>query len=84
MLTTTYELRLVLLSIAIAITIILTLALIAALLEQYVRVQLSSTEVLRQSEQRFRSLAQNASDIIAILTANGIVTYISLSITPVP
>ena len=69
--------------IAIATMVILTLALIAALLEQYVRVQLSSTEVLRQSEQRFRSLAQNTSDIIAILTANGIVTYISLSITPI-
>ncbi len=69
--------------IAIATMIILTLALIAALLEQYVRVQLSSAEVLRHSEQRFRSLAQNTSDIITILTANGIVTYISLSITSI-
>ena len=69
--------------IAIATMIILTLALIAALLEQYVRVQISSAEILLQSEQRFRSLAQNTSDIIAILTANGIVTYISLSITPI-
>jgi len=37
-------------------------------------------EALRQSEERFRSLARNSSDVISILAADGTATYQSLSI----
>jgi diguanylate cyclase (GGDEF)-like protein/PAS domain S-box-containing protein len=40
-------------------------------------------EALRWSEQRFRSLVQNASDIIAILDADGVMGYLSPGVQPV-
>ncbi len=44
----------------------------------------SQTEkVLRQKEQRSRSFIENSSDIIALINAEDIVTYVSPSITPV-
>ncbi len=44
-------------------------------------IKLATTETLKQSEERFRSLLQNASNIIATLKADGQVDYISPSIT---
>ena len=66
--------------IGIATTVILALALIASLLEQRIKVQIGTAEAVRQSEERFRCLVQNASDIIAIIAADGVVNYVSLSI----
>ena len=40
-------------------------------------------DALRQSEERFRSLVQNASDIIIILEANGTIRYVSPAIARV-
>src|SRR5215211_5004607 len=42
--------------------------------------ELKETEELRRSEERFRSLVQNASDIITLLTAEGTVRYVSPAI----
>jgi PAS domain S-box-containing protein len=40
-----------------------------------------SLGALKQSEQYFRSLTENSSDLIALLTPNGIISYLSPSIT---
>jgi diguanylate cyclase (GGDEF)-like protein/PAS domain S-box-containing protein len=72
---------LVAIGIGLATIIILTIALIASIVEQRLRVQMAAAEAIRKSEQRYRALARNASDIIAILGTNGVVSYVSLSIT---
>ncbi len=41
-----------------------------------------SQEALSQSERRFRALIEHNSDVIMLANAEGIVTYVSLSITP--
>lgn len=56
------------------------LVLLASLLNQHISAIDAKTKALHQSEERFRSLVQNASDIISVITANGIVCYTSLSI----
>jgi diguanylate cyclase (GGDEF)-like protein/PAS domain S-box-containing protein len=43
----------------------------------------SSNAEIRQSEERFRSLVQNASDLIVIVNAEGRVTYASPSVTQI-
>lgn len=40
-------------------------------------------EALGQSERRFRALVENSADITALVDAQGIVTYVSPSITPI-
>lgn len=66
--------------IGIATLIILTLALTTSLFEQRISVETAKAEVLRQSEERFRSLVQNASDIIVVIAADGTVNYASPTI----
>ncbi len=66
--------------IGIATLIILILAVLACLFELRVSKETARAEALRQSEERFRSLVQNASDIISVITTDGIVSYTSLSI----
>ncbi|MEH2160202.1 MAG: ATP-binding protein [Nostoc sp.] len=65
-----------------ATIVILILALIASFVAQQVSIKLATkAKVLQKSEERFRSLFQNVSNIIATLEANGQVTYVSPSIT---
>ena len=59
---------------------LLMLAFLTAFLSQRAAAQRARTEALSQSEARFRSLVQNASDLIAIITANGNICYLSPSI----
>ncbi len=66
--------------IGIATLIILTLALTTSVFEQRISVETAKAEVLRQSEERFRSLVQNASDIIVVVAADGTVNYASPTI----
>lgn len=70
------------LAIAIGCTtlIILGLVLLASLFEQRLNAETKRAEALRQSEERFRSLVQNASDIIILLNADGTICYSSSSI----
>ncbi|MFL5625573.1 MAG: PAS domain S-box protein [Ktedonobacteraceae bacterium] len=44
---------------------------------------LETEEAFRQTEQGYRSLIENSSDIIALINTEGIVTYVSPSITPI-
>ncbi|MEH1781805.1 MAG: MHYT domain-containing protein [Nostoc sp.] len=61
-----------------ATIVILILALIASFVAQQVSIKMATIE---KSEERFRSLFQNVSNIIATLEGNGQVTYVSPSIT---
>lgn len=66
--------------IGLATLIILALPLLASLVVQRMRAEGARAEALKQSEERFRALVQNASDVIAVLSADGIITYQSPSI----
>ena len=66
--------------IGIATLVILMLAVLACLLERRISVETARAEALRQSEERFRSLVQNASNIIAVVAADSSVGYTSLSV----
>lgn len=68
-------------AISVATIVILAIAVIAFLLEQRINLEIAQTDTARHREERFHSLVQNASDIIAILTTNGVVNYVSLSLT---
>jgi PAS domain S-box-containing protein len=67
-------------AVAVATLVVLTLALLSSMFDQRLSAETARAEALRQSEERFRSLVQNASDIIAVISADGRVTYTSASI----
>ncbi|HEY9847795.1 MAG TPA: PAS domain S-box protein, partial [Candidatus Caenarcaniphilales bacterium] len=67
-------------AVGVATLIILTLTLVASVVDQRLSVEATRAEALRQSEARFRSLVQNASDIITVLDAQGTIHYKSPSI----
>ncbi|GIL38897.1 MHYT domain-containing protein [Roseiterribacter gracilis] len=62
--------------IAVATFIILFLGLVSAMVDQRFAVRASEeAERLRNSERRFRTLVQNAADVIAVLDMAGAITY---------
>lgn len=66
--------------IGIATLFLLGLPLIASFFDQRLNIEIAKAETLRQSEERFRALVQNASDLISVVTADGTVRYISTSL----
>lgn len=67
-------------TVAIATLIVLSLALLSVVFDRRLTAETARAEAFRQSEQRFRSLVQNASDIITVISINGSVKYTSASI----
>ncbi|MEQ8464256.1 MHYT domain-containing protein [Coleofasciculus sp. E1-EBD-02] len=66
--------------IAVATLFILALPLIVSLFDQRLNVEKAKAETLRQSEERFRALLQNASDFITVVTGEGMIRYTSPSL----
>jgi len=66
--------------IAMATLVILALAVLASLFDQRITAETSRSDTLRQSEERFRALVQNSSDVIAVIAADSTICYISSSV----
>ncbi len=72
---------LLVIAIAIANLALLALPRVSSLVDRHLQIEAATAEAQRQSEQRFRSLVQNSSDIITILDPDGTIGYISPSVT---
>ncbi|NJO39284.1 MAG: PAS domain S-box protein [Cyanobacteria bacterium CRU_2_1] len=73
----TYNACLVALSIAIAVIAIL--ALLVSLFDRHIALEVAKSEAIRQSEERFRALLRNASDIVMVVAADSTIDYVSPS-----
>ena len=60
--------------------VLLGLTLLASFFDQRLKLEAVRSDALRHSEARFRSLVQNASDIVTVMTAEGCLTYTSESV----
>lgn len=70
-------------AIGIASLMLLTLTVLASVVSQRLTTETAKAEALQISEARFRSLAQNASDVIQVVAADGTISYISPSVKPI-
>jgi diguanylate cyclase (GGDEF)-like protein/PAS domain S-box-containing protein len=66
--------------ISVAMLVSLTLAVLAIFFNQRITAKTAKAEALRQSEDRFRALVQNSSDVITVMAADSTICYISSSI----
>jgi len=66
--------------IGIATLVILGVAVLASLFDQRISAETARAEALSQSEERFRSLVQNSSNVIAVIAADGTICYTSSSV----
>jgi PAS domain S-box-containing protein len=68
-------------AISVAAFAILCLALLLAIVDQRFEARANEeAERLRRNEERFRSLIQNAADVIVVADADGVLTYVSASV----
>jgi PAS domain-containing protein len=70
-------------AIGIASLMLLTLTVLASVVSQRLATETTKAEALQMSEARFRSLVQNASDVIQVVAADGTISYISPSVKPI-
>ncbi|MBW4575031.1 MAG: PAS domain S-box protein [Aphanothece sp. CMT-3BRIN-NPC111] len=66
--------------ISLSTSIVLILALLASFVLRRINAETASADALRQSEERFRSLVQNSSDMMTILSVEKVILYESPSI----
>jgi len=65
--------------VGVATLVLLALVLLASCIDQRISAETARAEALHQSEERFRSLVQNASSIIGVVAADGSMDYVSPS-----
>ncbi len=67
-------------TVSLAMSLILAAVLVVLLCNRYIQTGRSEAEMLRQGERQFRSLVQNSSDIILMVSEAGLIGYVSPSL----